>query len=346
VSTTVLVTGGAGFIGSHTCKALAACGFLPVAFDDLSKGHAEFVRWGPFMQGDILHPASLDEAFERHRPNAVIHFAALAYVGESVSQPLAYYRINVAGLVNVVEAMLRHGTSTIVFSSSCATYGIPDALPIAESAPQRPINPYGRSKLAGEQILTDARAAQVGYSRLGHLMLPISGKPEIGTDLRVAILRYFNAAGADPGRELVERHDPETHLIPLAIDAATGHGPPVQIFGTDYPTADGTCERDFIHVCDLATAHVEALRYLNAGNTSLTLNLGTGNACSVRNVIAAVERVTGLTVPLMLAARRPGDPPVLVADASLARDLIGFEPRFSDLDTIVATAWQARVRRA
>jgi UDP-arabinose 4-epimerase len=322
---TVLVTGGAGFIGSHTCKALAADGFLPVAFDDLSKGHAEFVRWGPFMRGDILDPASLDAAFERHRPSSVIHFAALAYVGESVSQPLAYYRVNVAGLVNVVEAMLRHGTSAIVFSSSCATYGIPDSLPIAESAPQRPINPYGRSKLAGEQILTDARAA---------------------ADLRVAVLRYFNAAGADPDRELLERHDPETHLIPLAIDAATGHGPPLQIFGADYPTADGTCERDFIHVCDLASAHVDALRHLmNAGNPSLTLNLGAGNATSVRNVIHAVERVTGLTVPLILGARRPGDPPVLVADASLARNLLGFKPRLSDLDAMIATAWQARVNK-
>jgi UDP-arabinose 4-epimerase len=320
---TVLVTGGAGFIGSHTCKALAAQGFVPVAFDSLSRGHAEFVRWGPFVQGDILDPATLDDAFERHRPSCVIHFAALAYVGESVSQPLAYYRVNLAGFVNVVEAMLRHGTSRIVLSSSCATYGIPDSLPIAESAPQRPINPYGRSKLACEQILTDACAA---------------------ADLRAAILRYFNAAGADPDRGLVERHDPETHLVPLAIDAATGHGPPLQIFGTDYPTADGTCERDFVHVCDLASAHVEALRHLNAGKPSLTLNLGTGNATSVRNIIGAVERVTGLTVPSMLASRRPGDPPVLVADASRARHLIGFEPRFSDLDTIVATAWQARVR--
>jgi UDP-arabinose 4-epimerase len=318
---TVLVTGGAGFIGSHTCKALAAHGFLPVAFDDLSKGHAEFVRWGPLEQGDILDPAQLDAAFARHRPGAVIHFAALAYVGESVAAPLAYYRVNVEGLVNVVEAMLRHGTGTMVFSSSCATYGIPDALPIAESAPQRPINPYGRSKLFGEHILEDARAA---------------------APLRVAMLRYFNAAGADPERELCERHDPETHLIPLAIDAATGHGPPVRIFGTDYPTADGTCERDFVHVTDLAWAHVAALRCLQDGSRALTLNLGTGNATSVHAVIDAVQRVTGLPVPVLSAARRPGDPPVLVADASLARKMIAFEPRFSDLDAIVASAWRAR----
>jgi UDP-arabinose 4-epimerase len=319
---TVLVTGGAGFIGSHTCKALAASGWLPVAFDDLSRGHADFVRWGPLVKGDILETAALDAAFEQHRPGAVIHFAALAYVGESMSRPLDYYRINVAGLVNVLEAMMRHGTPTIVFSSSCATYGIPSELPIVESAPQRPINPYGRSKLAGEQILTDARAAE---------------------GLRVAMLRYFNAAGADPEGELVERHNPETHLIPLAIDAATGHGPPLQIFGTDYPTADGTCERDFVHVSDLAAAHVEALRHLNASNPALILNLGTGKATSIRSVISAVERVTGHAVPVVHAARRLGDPPVLVADASLAHDLIGFEPRLSDLDTIVATAWQARM---
>jgi UDP-arabinose 4-epimerase len=319
---TVLVTGGAGFIGSHTCKALAASGWLPVAFDDLSRGHADFVRWGPLVKGDILETAALDAAFEQHRPGAVIHFAALAYVGESMSRPLDYYRINVAGLVNVLEAMMRHGTPTIVFSSSCATYGIPSELPIVESAPQRPINPYGRSKLAGEQILADARAAE---------------------GLRVAMLRYFNAAGADPEGELVERHNPETHLIPVAIDAAIGQGPPLHIFGTDYPTADGTCERDFVHVSDLAAAHVEALRHLNATNPALILNLGTGKATSIRSVISAVERVTGHAVPVVHAARRLGDPPVLVADASLAHDLIGFEPRLSDLDTIVATAWQARM---
>jgi UDP-arabinose 4-epimerase len=320
---TALVTGGAGFVGSHTCKALAAHGFLPVAFDDLSRGHADFVRWGPLVQGDILDAIALNTAFERYRPTAVIHFAALAYVGESMSRPLAYYRVNVAGLINVIEAMLRYGIHTIVFSSSCATYGIPDRQPIAENAPQRPINPYGHSKLAGEQILADVRTAE---------------------ELRVAVLRYFNAAGADPEGELVERHDPETHLIPLAIDAAIGQGPPLQIFGNDYPTADGTCERDFIHVSDLATAHVQALRRLNASNPSLTVNLGTGKSTSIRRIIEAVERVTSRAVPVIHAARRPGDPPVLVADPSRARNLIGFEPRFSDIDTIVATAWRARLR--
>jgi UDP-arabinose 4-epimerase len=322
---TVLVTGGAGFIGSHTCKALAAHGFLPVAFDNLSRGHADFVRWGPLVEGDILNSAALDEVFERYQPGAVIHFAALAYIGESMSGPLVYYQINVTGLVNVLEAMLRYRIRTIVFSSSCATYGIPDALPIGENAPQRPINPYGRSKLAGEQILADAHNAH---------------------GLQIAILRYFNAAGADPEGELVERHNPETHLIPLAIDAAGGHGPPLQIFGTDYATADGTCERDFVHVSDLAAAHVAALRHLNAGNSSLILNLGTGRASSIRSVISAVERITGRAVPVIHAARRPGDPPVLVADASLAHDLIGFKPQLSDLDTVVSSAWRARVRYA
>src|SRR5438132_4326055 len=277
----ILVTGGAGFIGAHTCKALAAYGLHPIAFDNLSRGNRETVQWGPFVQGDILQPADLDRAFERYQPKSVIHFAALAYVGESVAEPLAYYQNNVAGLINVLDAMVRHGADTMVFSSSCATYGIPEALPIAENARQQPISPYGHSKLVGEQILMRVAAAH---------------------HLRIALLRYFNACGADPAGELSERHDPETHLIPLAIDAATGHGPPLSIFGTDYPTADGTCERDFIHVRDLAAAHVAALRHLDAGNASLTLNLGTGKATSIRGVINAVERVTNHAVPLVHAA--------------------------------------------
>jgi UDP-arabinose 4-epimerase len=251
-----------------------------------------------------------------------MHFAALAYVGESMRRPLAYYRVNVTGLLNVIDAMLRHDTTAIVFSSSCATYGIPDTVPIGEDTLQRPINPYGRSKLAGEQILTDADGA---------------------AELRVAILRYFNAAGADPVGDLPESHAPETHLIPLAIDAATGRGPPLQIFGEDYPTADGTCERDFIHVSDLAAAHVAALGHLEAGRSSLILNLGTGRAHSIRSVIATVERIVGRPVPTVAGRRRAGDPPVLVADASRAQATIGFVPQHSDLDTIVATAWRARL---
>jgi UDP-arabinose 4-epimerase len=317
----ILVTGGAGFIGAHTCKALAAHALHPIAFDNLSRGHRDMVRWGPLFQGDILHPADLDRAFEQYQPKAVIHFAALAYVGESVAQPLAYYQNNVSGLINVLEAMVRHGADTIVFSSSCATYGIPDALPIAEDARQQPINPYGHSKLVGEQILMRVAAAH---------------------HLRIALLRYFNACGADPDGELSERHDPETHLIPLAVDAATGRGPPLQIFGADYPTTDGTCERDFIHVSDLAAAHVAAVRQLNNGSESLTLNLGTGCAYSILDIVSTVERVTGRTVPIIRAPRRPGDPAALVADASRAERLLGLKPKFSDLETIVETTWRSR----
>jgi UDP-arabinose 4-epimerase len=316
----ILVTGGAGFIGAHTCKALAAHGLQPIAFDNLSRGHGDMVKWGPLFQGDILQPTDLDRAFERYRPKSVIHFAALAYVGESVAQPLAYYQNNVTGLVNVLDAMVRHGADTIVFSSSCATYGIPEALPIAENARQQPISPYGHSKLMCEQILMHVAAAH---------------------HLRIAMLRYFNACGADPDGELSERHDPETHLIPLAVDAASGRGPPLQIFGTDYPTADGTCERDFIHVSDLAIAHVAALRHVPDAET-LTVNLGTGRAYSVLKIASTIERVTGRRVPVGRAPRRPGDPATLVADASQAERLLKFKPRYSDLDTIVETTWRSR----
>ena len=272
----VLVTGGAGFIGSHTCKALAAQSLLPITFDNLSRGYQDFVRWGPFAAGDILDQHPLDLVFERYRPSSVIHFAALAYVGESAVRALDYYRTNITGLINVIGAMVRHGTQLIVFSSSCATYGIPDTVPIREHTEQRPINPYGWSKFACERILIDVSATGA---------------------LHVALLRYFNAAGADSDGELFERHDPETHLIPLAIDAALGTGPPLPILGEDYPTEDGTCQRDYIHVSDLAIAHVAALRHLDASRSSITLNLGTGRAYSVREVVATVERITGRKYP-------------------------------------------------
>ena len=315
----ILVTGGAGFIGSHTSKALATHGFHPIAFDNLSRGHRETVQWGPFVQGDILQPADLHRVFELYQPKSVIHFAALAYVGESVAQPLAYYQNNVSGLINVLDAMMRHSADTIVFSSSCATYGIPDTLPIAENARQQPISPYGQSKLMCEQILKHAAAAH---------------------NLRIALLRYFNACGADPDGELSERHDPETHLVPLAIDAASGRGPPLQIFGADYPTTDGTCERDFVHVSDLAAAHVAALRHIGA--ETLTLNLGTGRAYSILEIVSGIERVTGRQVPVIHAGRRPGDPATLVADPSQAKRLLDFRPKYSDLETIIETTWQSR----
>jgi UDP-arabinose 4-epimerase len=319
--TSILVTGGAGFIGSHACKALAVQGLRPVTFDNLSRGHADLVRWGPFVHGDLLDAPKIDEAFKSYRPRIVLHFAALAYVEESVANPLVYYKTNVTGFVNLLDVMVKYGTETIIFSSSCATYGVPDAFPIREDAPQQPINPYGRSKLVCERILKDVGASH---------------------GLRFAILRYFNAAGADSSGELAERHQPETHLIPLAIDAAMRWGPPLQVFGSDYPTADGTCERDFIHVSDLADAHVAAFGYLNGGARSLTVNLGTGRARSILKVISTVEKITGREVPIIHAPRRRGDPPTLLADPSLARRAIGFDPRHSDLDTIIDTAWRAR----
>jgi UDP-arabinose 4-epimerase len=293
----------------------------PVTFDNLSRGHADFVRWGPLVVGDILDPESLDRAIKQHRPTAVIHFAAFAYVGESVSDPLSYYRNNATGLINVLDAMRRNDVDTIVFSSSCTTYGLPEQLPITESAPQRPISPYGRSKYFCEQIIKDAAAAH---------------------DLRFGIFRYFNASGADGSGDLPERHNPETHLIPLAVDAALGSGPPLQILGTDYPTTDGTCERDFIHVSDLATAHVNAIQYLERTRDSFELNLGTGRTYSVLDIVSAIERLTGKKVPTVVAPRRPGDPPALLSDPSQANVRLGFVPQHSDLDTIIETTLRSR----
>jgi UDP-arabinose 4-epimerase len=320
--TTILVTGGAGYIGSHTCKSLAAAGLTPVTFDNLSRGHSDFVRWGPLVVGDILDPAALDDAFKRYPPKAVIHFAGLAYVGESFVEPLNYYRNNASGVMNVLDVMAKNGVNRIVFSSSCTTYGLPEVLPVSETAPQRPISPYGRSKLICEQIIKDVASSH---------------------DVRFGIFRYFNASGADASGDLPERHIPETHLIPLVVDAAKGSGPPLQIFGSDYPTADGTCERDYIHVSDLAAAHVQAIGYLekNAGH-SFELNLGTGRAHSVLQIVSAVERLAGKAVPVTWAGRRPGDPPTLFSDPTLARDRLGFAPRYSDLQTIIETAWRSR----
>jgi UDP-arabinose 4-epimerase len=317
----ILVTGGAGYIGSHTCMALAAAGLTPVTFDNLSRGHADFVRWGPLVIGDILDLPALDEAIKQYRPTAVIHFAAFAYVGESVADPLSYYRNNSCGMVNVLDAMARNGVERIVFSSSCTTYGLPDTLPILETAPQRPISPYGRSKYFCEQIIKDVAFAH---------------------KMRFGIFRYFNAAGADSNADLPERHNPETHLIPLAIDAVLGSAPSLQILGSDYPTADGTCERDYIHVSDLAAAHVKAVQHLERTETSFEMNLGTGRAYSVLEVVSAIERVAGKKVPAVRAARRPGDPPALVSDPSLARRQLGFTPQYSDLDTIIETTWRSR----
>ncbi|RAZ83763.1 UDP-glucose 4-epimerase GalE [Cereibacter johrii] len=313
---TILVTGGAGFIGSHTCKALRRAGYRPVSFDNLSTGHADAVRFGPLVQGDVRDPRAVEAALRAHDARAVIHFAASAYVGESMADPAKYYDNNVGGMIGLVQGCRAAGVSRIVFSSSCATYGTPDRLPIRETTPQRPINPYGRTKLIGEEILRD---------------LAVEG-------MRHVALRYFNAAGADPEGELGERHDPETHLLPLALRAASGQGGPLAIFGTDYPTPDGTCIRDYIHVADLARAHVLALGRLMAGGESLAVNLGTGRGQSVREIVSAIERITGRAVPVRLEARRPGDPAELVADPALAAAELGFRTRISDIASIVRHA--------
>ena len=284
----VLVTGGAGYIGSHACKALARAGYLPVVYDNLCYGHEWAVKWGPLERGDILDRARLDEVLARYRPDALMHFAAFAYVGESVTDPGRYYRNNVAGTLNLLEAMRDLRIGRIVFSSTCATYGLPQKLPISEDVAQRPINPYGASKLMVERMLSDFENAH---------------------GIVWAALRYFNAAGADPDHEIGEAHDPETHVMPLMLDAASGRRSHVTVFGTDYDTPDGTCIRDYIHVTDLAEAHVLALQAIESGTPSNAYNLGIGRGFSVREVIAAVERVTGLAVPVILGERRPGDPP-------------------------------------
>jgi UDP-glucose-4-epimerase GalE len=323
MSSAILVTGGAGYVGSHACKALAKAGFLPVTYDNLVRGHREAVRWGPLVEGDLHDRARLIAALREHDIAAVMHFAAFAYVGESVSEPELYYRNNVGGTLALLGAMRAAEISTIVFSSTCAIYGTPDTVPIVETAAVRPVNPYGETKLAIERAL--------GWYGQAY-------------GLRSVALRYFNAAGADPDGEIGERHDPETHLIPLVIRAALGQSGPVSVFGTDYPTPDGTAIRDYIHVADLADAHVRALAYLNAGGSSAAFNLGTGTGHSVREVIAAVERQGNHAVPRTDAPRRAGDPPALVADPTLADRILGWRASQSDLNTIIRTAlaWHLR----
>lgn len=314
---TVIVTGGAGYIGSHVAKSLHRTGFVPVTVDNLSRGHEWAVKWGPIEKVDINDTVVLERIFNRYRPVAVVHLAALAYVGESVSDPYRYYRNNVVGTLSLLEAMQAAGCDRIVFSSTCATYGIPDIVPITEDAPQLPVNPYGASKFTVERILADADTAY---------------------GLRSVSLRYFNAAGADPDGDIGEVHDPETHLIPLAL-AAAGTTFPLNVFGDDYDTQDGTCVRDYVHVSDLAQAHVLALRWLLDGNPSRNFNLGNGHGSSVLDVIDAVRRVTGLSVPCTFAPRRAGDPPRLVADARNAIEQLGWRPQRSSLDVQITDAW-------
>jgi len=319
---TVIVTGGAGYIGSHVCKALHDSGFQPITIDDLSSGNEWAVKWGPLHVANICDSVELRRIFGLYKPEAVLHFAAHSQVGESVSDPLKYHRNNIGGTVSLAETMIASGVRKLVFSSTCAVYGIPDQAPITEDAVRRPVNPYGQSKLSAENALIDAAS---------------TGK------LSVVLLRYFNAAGADADLEIGEAHDPESHLIPLAIRAATGHLAQFRLFGTDYPTPDGTCLRDYIHVTDLAAAHVAALPFLEGRDGAHAFNLGTGEGVSVRDVLSAVERVTGKKVPTTEVERRAGDPPVLFAANAKGRRELNWQPVCSDIDSIVrsAVAWDA-----
>jgi len=316
---TILVTGGAGYIGSHACKALSKAGYFPVAYDNMVYGHRWAVKWGPLEEGDIADRARLEEVIHKYQPIAVMHFAAYAYVGESVENPSKYYHNNVAGTLTLLEAMRRCDIEKIIFSSTCATYGMPEKIPIAEDHPQDPINPYGRSKLMIEWILQDFSTAY---------------------DLEYVSLRYFNAAGADPDAEIGEDHDPETHLIPLALDTALGKRDYIEIYGTDYETPDGTCIRDYIHVCDLADAHLLALEYLLHGGKSDVFNLGNGNGFSVRDVIETASRISGCDIPCAESPRRAGDPPVLIGISEKMPKDLGWRPEFQSLDSIVETAWR------
>jgi UDP-glucose-4-epimerase GalE len=318
MSEAILVAGGAGYIGSHVAKLLARRGYHPVVLDNLVCGHRWAARWGTFVEADLADKEAVREVLLAHRIRAVMHFAAYAYVGESVRDPGKYYRNNVANTLSLLEVMAEVESEHFIFSSSCATYGEPSSIPIAEDHPQRPINPYGRTKLVVEQMLADFETAH---------------------GLRHVNLRYFNAAGADPEGELGEDHDPETHLIPLVLQVALGKRPHVAVFGTDYPTPDGTCVRDYIHVSDLAEAHVLALEHLLGGGASRSYNLGNGQGTSVGQVLEEARRLTGHPIPALEARRRWGDPASLVASAARIQAELGWKPRFPDLPAILETAW-------
>lgn len=314
----ILVTGGAGYVGSHCLRHLLKAGHEVVVYDNLYQGHAAAVPTGLLVQGDLNDRAKLVALFGERKIEAVMHFAALALVGESVVKPELYYRNNVIGSFQLLDAMREAGVRKIVFSSTTATYGTPEKMPIAETTPQQPINPYGFSKLVVERMLDDFAAAH-GFG--------------------FAAMRYFNAAGAAPDGLIGEDHTPESHLIPIVLQVALGQRPSISIFGDDYPTPDGTCVRDYVHVEDLATAHLAALERLQPGK-SIKVNLGTGRGYSVREVIDACRKITGHPIPAVTAPRRPGDPPELIADARLARELLGWTPRYTTIESIVETAWR------
>ncbi len=314
----VLVTGGAGYIGSHACKALARAGFEPVVFDNFSTGWKAAVKWGPLVQGDLMDRAGIDAALAEYQPEAVMHFAALSLVGESMKDPGLYWRVNVGGALNLLEACATAGVKNFVFSSTCATYGDQDGVLLTEETPQRPINAYGGSKLAIEQMLRDF-GVSAGISHV--------------------IFRYFNVAGADPDGETGEQHVPETHLIPLMLDAVAGKRPALTVFGTDYPTRDGTCVRDYVHVSDLADAHVLGLKRLLDGQGNGVFCLGTGNGFSVREVIEASRLVTNREVPIVIGGRRAGDAAALVSSSTHAIEELGWEPQRSTLRQMIGDAW-------
>ncbi|MBY5626341.1 UDP-glucose 4-epimerase GalE [Rhizobium leguminosarum] len=314
---TVLVVGGAGYIGSHTCLDLANKGYRPVVFDNFSNGHREFVRWGPAEEGDIRDRARLDEVLAKHKPAAILHFAALIEVGESVKDPVSFYENNVIGTLTLLSAAQAAGINAFVFSSTCATYGLPQSVPLDETHRQVPINPYGRTKYIVEQALAD-------YDQY--------------RSLRSVVLRYFNAAGADFEGRIGEWHQPETHAIPLAIDAALGRRQGFKVFGSDYETRDGTCVRDYIHVLDLADAHVRAVEYLLKGGDSVALNLGTGTGTTVKELLGAIEDVSNRPFPVEYIGRREGDSHTLVANNDKARDVLGWVPQY-DLSQIIRSAW-------
>ncbi len=324
---TILVTGGAGYIGSHTVLALQKKGYNVIVFDNLVYGHPELIKDIPNIKlvvGDINDKDALEQTFKNYNIQAVIHFAAYAYVGESVINPAKYYRNNVVGTLTLLETMLREGVKKIVFSSTCATYGIPQIFPIPETHPQAPINPYGMSKLIVEKILQDFDQAY---------------------NLKSVIFRYFNAAGADPNNQLGEDHQPETHLIPLILLTALGKRDNISIFGTDYPTPDGTCIRDYIHVSDLADAHILGLEYLLAENASNIFNLGNGQGFSIKEVIETAKEVTGKNIPIKISDRRVGDPAILVGSGEKAQQILAWNPQYSSLHEMIFHAWKWHLKR-
>ncbi len=315
----ILVVGGAGYIGSHTNKELNRRGYQTLIYDNLVYGHKESVKWGKLEVGDLAEEEHLERIFQENSIDAVLHFAAYAYVGESVAKPAKYYKNNVCNTIQLLDIMRKYQVNHIIFSSTCATYGVPDKMPITEDMPQKPVNPYGATKWMVERILEDYRKAY---------------------EINYCCLRYFNAAGADPEGELGESHMPETHLIPLILDAASGKRESISIFGTDYPTKDGTCIRDYIHVSDLADAHIRALEYLKQGGESTCFNLGNGNGDSVQHVIEVVKQVTGKEFKVKEEKRRAGDPPVLIGSAEKAEKVLGWKPKYAEIETIVEHAWK------